>query len=204
MQKDFDSYYNECDVCAIKWFEPFVEPQIIDEYNKGAIAPGMNILDVGSGCSMDSVFFASKGLNVTALDFAPKALDKLRSITDVLGVKINVVCASILDVPNDLEKGFDVISDNGCFHHISPVDRPEYAKSVAQLLKDNGILYIRAHSDLNIKSSGSSILRANRLSSDDIISTFITLFRVEEISIFDYVLTPRGREKMWFIKLRLR
>ena len=204
MQEDFDSYYKERDVCEIKWFEPFVEHKIIDEYNKGCITPGMNLLDVGSGCSMDSVFFASKGLNVTALDFAPKALDKLKNITNVLGVKIDVVCTSILDVPRDLEKKFDVISDNGCFHHIPHKDRSEYAKSVARLLKDNGILYIRAHSNFNIINSGNSKLRAKRLSSDDIISTFVTLFKFEEMSLFDYVLTSRGREKMWFIKLRLR
>jgi len=201
-QHNFDEYYNR-PLSQIKWFEPFIDPQILEEFNNSSIKEGMNFLDVGCGCSMDSLFFACKGLDVTAIDFAPNAIEKLNDLAQKIGVSIKTINTSVLTISNLYINHFDIISDNGCFHHIEPSSRLLYAEQIAQALKPNGALYIRAHSDFeSIPSSGE--LRAYRLSSDVIINTFFPRFKVEKLYPYNHTRTSSGISKVWFIKLRKR
>lgn len=202
-QEIFNTYYSR-EISDIKWFEPFIEPKIITEFNNSQIQAGQTLLDVGAGCSLESLFFVAQGLLVTAIDFAPNALEKLKNISSLFGFKIKTICSSILDIPEEFNSSFDVVSDNGCFHHLAVQDRVAYAHSISRVLKPNGVLYLRAHSALNDISQQSIELRAFRLSSDDIINTFLPWFAIEELSLYDYILTPRGHQKVWFVKLRLR
>jgi precorrin-6B methylase 2 len=88
-QEEFDSYYNqECN--KVKWFEPYVQPKILDEWNSQSIKPGMHLLDVGSGFSLDPIFFAVNNVQVTALDFSENALAKLKELATLYGVKIEI------------------------------------------------------------------------------------------------------------------
>lgn len=199
----FDTYYYNKVIGEIKWFESFVQPEMIEEYNKKNIRVGMKLLDVGCGCSMDSIFFATKGLDVSALDFSPNALKKLNALASIIGVDVKTINASVLSIPIQYSKSFDVILDNGCFHHICPEDRGAYVRSVVKALKSGGCLYIRSFSDFE-QSSSDTELGAYRISSDVIINTFFQNFKIEEIRLFDYILTSRGRQKMWFVKLRMR
>lgn len=202
-QQEFDSYYeNKCK--QIKWFEPYIQPKMLDEWNNQSIKAGMYLLDVGGGCSLDSIFFATNGIHTVVLDFAEKALNKLSELADFYGVALEYEKASILDVPEKLLGMFDIITDNGCFHHIESADRLSYINSVSRLLKPGGFLYIRAISEY-VPPSSDNYLCAHRISADDITrKEFLDSFKVVEMSLFDYVLNSRGRQKMWFIKLQRR
>lgn len=201
-QRGFNDYYDRT-ISQIKWFEPFIDPEILEEFNNYSIKEGMNFLDVGCGCSMDSIFFAYKGLNVTAIDFAPNAIDKLNDLAQKIGVKINTLNTSVLSIPSKYDNIFDIVSDNGCFHHIEPSNRTVYADQIARVLKPNGTLYIRAHSDFESKPI-SGELRANRISSDVIIDTFFHKFKIEKMYPYNYIRTSIGVSKVWFIKLKSR
>ena len=73
--------------------------------------------------------------------------------------------------------------------------------SVYNLLKPGGLLYIRAMSEY-VPPSTDNFLRAYRISSDDIARPeILEKFKIIEMSLFDYILNPRGRQKIWFIKL---
>lgn len=202
-QTEFDSYYNKR-LQHIKWFEPYVQPKMVEEWNNQSIKAGMWLLDIGGGCSLDSIFYASNGIHTVVLDFAENALNKLKKIADFYGVKIECENASILSVPERLSSKFDILTDNGCFHHIEPEDRLQYINSAYRLLKKGGLLYIRAISEYVPPSTDTS-LGAYRISADDITrKEFLDKFKLVEMSLFDYILNPRGRQKTWFIKLQRR
>lgn len=197
-----DTYKKKCG--DIKWFEPYIQPKMLEEWNNQVIRKGMSLLDVGGGCSLDGIFYATNGINTTVLDFSPNAINKLKEMAEFFGVKIATVNCSILDVPISLYGVFDIVTDNGCFHHIDEEDRSLYFNSVANLVKTGGYLYIRAISEY-VPPSSDSNLRAYRISSDDILcEESLKFFKVVEISLFDYVFNLRGRQKMWFIKLQRR
>lgn len=202
-QEEFDSYYNR-EIRDIKWFEPYVQPKMLDEWNNQSIKAGMWLLDIGGGCSLDSIFYASNGIHTVVLDFAENALNKLKELADFFGVEIECVNASILSPPERLLDKFDVLTDNGCFHHIDPESRVQYINSAFHLLKKGGLLYIRAISEYVPPSSDSS-LGAYRISADDITrKEFLDKFKLVEMSLFNYLLNPKGRQKIWFIKLQRR
>ena len=202
-QIEFDEMY-ERKSSNIKWFEPYIQPKMLDEWNEKQLLSGMKLLDVGGGCSLDSIFYASNGIDTTVVDFSSNALEKLKLMADFYGVKIDCMNHSILSMPEQYNRAFDVVTDNGCFHHIEPEDRANYAKAVANLLKKDGLLYIRAMSEY-VPPSTDSQLRAYRISSDDILnSNFLDNFKLVEMSLFDYTLNPRGRQKIWFIKMKRR
>ncbi|OGC52114.1 hypothetical protein A2982_01305 [candidate division WWE3 bacterium RIFCSPLOWO2_01_FULL_39_13] len=202
-QAEFDSYYNK-ELQYIKWFEPYIQPKMLDEWNNQSIRAGMWLLDVGGGCSLDSIFYASNGIHTVVLDFSENALNKLKKLADFYGVKIECENASILSVPERLSNKFDILTDNGCFHHIEPEYRLQYINSASHLLKKGGLLYIRAISEYVPPSTDNS-LSAYRISADDITrKEFLDKFKLVEMSLFDYILNPRGRQKIWFIKLQRR
>jgi cyclopropane fatty-acyl-phospholipid synthase-like methyltransferase len=202
-QQEFDSYY-ENKQTEIKWFEPYIQPKMLDEWNNQSIKVGDYLLDVGGGCSFDGIFYATNGVHTTVLDYSQNALRKLNELALLIGVSLKLVNSSILDVSEELHGVFDIITDNGCFHHIGPEDRPLYINSVSRLLKSGGFLYIRAMSEY-VPPSSDNFLRAYRISSDDITQKdFMDNFKIVEMSLFDYVLNARGQQKMWFIKLQKR
>lgn len=202
-QTEFNSYYNR-KIQDIKWFEPYVQPRMLDEWNNQSIKAGMWLLDVGGGCSLDSIFYASNGIHTVVLDSAETALSKLKKIADFYGVEIECENASILSPSEKLFNKFDILTDNGCFHHIEPKDRVQYINSAFNLLKKGGLLYIRAMSEY-VPLSTDSLLSAYRISADDITrKEFLDKFKLVEMSLFDYMLNPRGRKKMWFIKFQKR
>ena len=202
-QEEFNSYYNRR-IKNIKWFEPYVQPKMLDEWNNQSIKAGMWLLDVGGGCSLDSIFYASNGIHTVVLDSAETALSKLKKLADFYGVKIECENASILFPPERFSNKFDILTDNGCFHHIDPKDRFQYINSAFNLLKNRGLLYIRAISEYVSPSTDSS-LGAYRISADDITrKEFLDKFKIVEMSLFDCILNPHGRQKIWFIKLQKR
>ena len=63
-------------------------------------------------------------------------------------------------------------------------------------------MYIRAISEY-VPPSTDNKLKAYRISSDDFLE-FMPYFKIIEMSLFDYILNPNGRQKMWFVKLKRR
>ena len=203
-QKEFNDYYIKKDNAQVKWFEPYIQPKMLDEWNNQTLKKGISLLDVGGGFSFDNIFYASNGLQTTVLDYSKEALNKMKDLAAFYNLDIKCICGSILEPPKEMHSQFDVVTDNGCFHHIDPPDRSKYFTSVFSLLKKGGILYIRAMSEY-VPPSTDNFLRAYRISSDDIICQEVMKnFKLLEMSLFDYVLNVRGRQKIWFIKLQRR
>jgi SAM-dependent methyltransferase len=75
--------------------EPFLSKHLAD------LRPGA-VLDVAAGAGRNTLFLASHGFAVTALDIAPAALDRLRKTAAAAGLPIVTRCAD-LDDPSALE-----------------------------------------------------------------------------------------------------
>ena len=99
------------------------------------------LLEVGSGCGTESLFFALKGANVTGIDIRSNRLrvaKKRLKIIEDQGHKINLkyVQSNI----NDVNGKFDIIYMSQTFHHIEP--RLDCVKKLSNLLKVGGHLVI--------------------------------------------------------------
>lgn len=94
---------------------------------------------LGCGRGYDALMFAQKGFEVTAVDFAPSAIESLKQLSKKTK-NLNIVQQDIFSLKNKFEGYFDYILEQTCFCAINPKKRPEYARLVKSLLKKNGQL----------------------------------------------------------------
>jgi SAM-dependent methyltransferase len=85
----------------------------------------------------DSISLARLGATVTGVDLSDNAIAKARELSSQTGVAAEFICSDIYDLPNHLEKKFDVIfTSYGTIGWLPDLDK--WAKVVAQFLKPGG------------------------------------------------------------------
>ena len=137
-------------------------------------------LDVGCGTATDAIYLASKGYIVTAIDISPEAIKIAKERIKSVREKVNFIVGNFLKL--DLGKEcFDFINDRGCFHHINPLEREDFAGKIYKVLKRNGLYYLRCWSDKEESDKG-----PYKISKDIIKSIFSKYFDVGEIKDFRF------------------
>lgn len=102
--------------------------------------PKGKICIVGCGLGYDAIMFAQKGFEVTAIDFAPTAINFVKSLAIKSKVKVNTVKADIFSLKAEHLNTYDYIIEQTCFCAIHPSRRKEYEKLVKSILKPDGQL----------------------------------------------------------------
>lgn len=162
--------YSTIPVEKMNWYYPELDPDLdnaLDDYN---ITSG-TFLDLGTGPGTQAIELAKRGFSVTATDISGKAIKLASKLSD----EIHFINDDILN--SKLKLRFDYILDRGCFHTMSENDRVSYVKSVEQLLKKNGILFLKCFSDKEQGEWG-----PYRYSKEMIIEIFNISFNVLKIS----------------------
>ena len=85
------------------------------------------------------------------------------------------------------ENEFDYIFDRGCFHVLLPADRERYITKIKQILKDNGILFLKCFSDKEPRKEG-----PYKFSQDQITDLFSKYFIIDSIkeTVYQGTLDP--------------
>lgn len=80
------------------------------------LPPGSRVLELGCGEGRDSVFFATRGLEVTAIDVSAAGLQKAERLAAVYGVKVHWLRGDaahyVFDGP------FDLVYSCGAIHYV--------------------------------------------------------------------------------------
>jgi SAM-dependent methyltransferase len=120
--------------CPFFGFEP--DENLIEWVGGGRIQLG-TALDVGCGNGRNSIYLASAGFRTQGVDLSEQAIAWARERAAANSAQVGFVSGSILDnapAPQSL----DLVYDSGCFHHMAPHQRDQYARLVAQALKPGG------------------------------------------------------------------
>lgn len=89
---------------------------------------GRDILEIGSGCGLISVFAVLRGArSVLAVDINPVAVENTRINFERLGAAGIVACARVSDVFSNVEGKFDLVIWNAPYHGSAPADMLERA-----------------------------------------------------------------------------
>ena len=113
--------------------------KVLDEY---AIPPG-RVCEFGCGTGTDSVYLASRGFDVTGIDFSATALAAAEERRAAAGVKVRFMQANVLQLP-DLGAPFPFMYDRGCFHVVRQIDEAGIVAAYQRLLAPGGRLLIFA------------------------------------------------------------
>jgi SAM-dependent methyltransferase len=124
---------------------PEPDPTLVEEI--GPLAPG-RALDLGAGDGRNAVWLATRGWDVTAVDFSQVALDRGRALAERTGVAIDWVQADLL-AWTPPPRAFDLV----ClfFIHLPPDERRRVYARAADGVAPGGSLLVVAHDRTNLE-----------------------------------------------------
>lgn len=193
--KYFESVYNEVSVQKTPWVTGAVGIELQKMILDGTFKIGRKVLEIGCGIGTESVYLSKQGMIVTSVEVNKDILKLAKLNAKLYGVDVNFRLGNFLSI-DVLAEGlcaFDIVTDQGCFHHIPSKDRENYAKQVNKTLKTGGMYFMRGFSDrMPPSQSGDGPIR---LSSDEILKTFLPYFKIEKLYRFPSLPVP-GKEKV--------
>jgi 2-polyprenyl-3-methyl-5-hydroxy-6-metoxy-1,4-benzoquinol methylase len=190
VKKFFDNKQErKIEIANTPWITAAVGTELQRLLKEGIIRDGMRVLEIGCSIGVESSFLAKHGMNVTGVDFVSGTIEIAKEYAELVGANVEYICADFLELKTDgLEGTFDLIFDQGCFHHFPINDRDKYAKKVSTLLKKEGLFFLRSFSNRMIPSPTND--GPWRVSSDDINDTFHKYFITEHLYLFNNLPLP--------------
>lgn len=119
----------------IPWNIEEPPPQLVELVESRKVNP-CKAIDLGCGTGNYAVYLASRGFDVTGVDFSEKAIEYAETEAREKGVACNFMVSDVLDL--SMEEEFDFAYDWELLHHIMPEERPEYVEVVYRLLRAKG------------------------------------------------------------------
>jgi SAM-dependent methyltransferase len=112
------------------------DENLAEWFGDGLLAPG-RVLELGCGHGRNATYLAGLGCSVDAVDFSPQAITWARQRAMRAGAQVDFQCCSIFEA--ELTAGsYDLVYDSGCFHHLPPHRRKDYAGLVRRALRPGG------------------------------------------------------------------
>jgi SAM-dependent methyltransferase len=120
----------------IPFFAEWPDENLAKWFGSGLLAPG-RVLELGCGNGRNATYLASLGCAVEAIDFSAQAIGWAKQRADRAGVLVSFQHCSVFDA--QLTAGsYDLVYDSGCFHHLPPHLRGDYADLVHAALRPGG------------------------------------------------------------------
>lgn len=105
---------------------------------------GRTVLDIGAGAGTLSLWLASQGWKVTALDISEQGLRILRERAEAAGVQVQTLRKNIVTETLDIG-AFDLVVDRECFQdQWEASERAGYARNLERLLAPGGTFMVQA------------------------------------------------------------
>ena len=147
----------------------------VDLVDQGRLKEGA-VLDVGCGTGEHVLFLASRGFDVTGIDFSPKAIEKAKGKAAERGLKASFQVGDALHL-TALKRTFATVIDNGLFHTFDDEEREVFSDQIAKALRPGGTYFMACFSDKEPSDWGGP----RRVTKAEIRSAFPSPFRVRSI-----------------------
>jgi SAM-dependent methyltransferase len=121
---------------GVPFFAAKPDENLVSYVDRGLIKPG-RALDLGCGPGRNSLYLASAGFEVDAVDLSPTAVDWARQRADEAGTRIRFLCGNAFTLPA-LTGPYDLVYDSGCFHHLPPHRRISHLALLDRVLAPGG------------------------------------------------------------------
>ncbi|HYI16719.1 MAG TPA: methyltransferase domain-containing protein [Thermomicrobiales bacterium] len=118
---------------------------LFDREEAGRQPPYGRALDLGCGSGIWSVKLATRGWDVTGVDFVPKALRRARKRAQAAGVDVRFVHGDAAQLDSDrVGSGFRLVIDFGAIHGLTPAQREAVGRNVSAVATPDASVMILA------------------------------------------------------------
>ena len=148
---DFNAWESRWAEGRIGFHRDAINPHLMAHFDALQRQPGQSIAVPLCGKSLDLIWLAEKGYQVTGVEMVPQAIEdfftawgKTPKTTQIDGMpchqfeNIRLINGNIFDVPSVLFDQFDAIYDRAAFVALRPQQRQRYAETLKRLIKPNG------------------------------------------------------------------
>ena len=156
-------------------------------------------LDLGCGTGVHAVYMAEQGMEVTAIDFIPGALEFAGKRAESAGVHINFIQADVTKWVNS--QRFDLILDSGCLHNLSGKNRRQYKEKVPGWMSDQASLVLVHFGKRSLFDFNRVGLKVKRKTRDKIEGFFLPELELKDFfapegerPLFQYLFTWKNRQ----------
>ena len=119
-------------VGVIIWQRPAPPAELVSLVEGPSPLPVGRALDLGCGTGTDTVYLATHGWQVTAVDMVPKALAEARRRATAAGVAVRFVHGDVTRLTEfGVGDGYTLLMDFGCFHTLPDDQRSAYVSGVS-------------------------------------------------------------------------
>jgi SAM-dependent methyltransferase len=191
---DWQKHYAEND---LRWDIETPSPPLIWLWEQKKLTPGRAVIP-GCGRGHEVLYFAERGFDVTAVDFAPGAAAFLeRALQDKKNVSARVLQKDFFALGSEHDGYYDVMFEQTFFCAIHPSRRADYVNTVARLLKSGGLLAALFY---ETGEAGGPPFSTTR---QDILDVFSMRFQIEFLEKTPHSI-ERRKDKEWLGLLRNR
>lgn len=163
------------------WIIDQAQPDLIAAAEKGEVC-GPTVLDIGCGDGNNAIYLASRGFDVTGVDFSAKAISIAKQKAREAEVDVTFITLDALNIGN-LNKRFDTVIDFGLFHNITGDNRKRYVRALSDVCVSKGQLLMLCIAD----QAGEYDVYPHRyprpLSQDEIRASFSEGWQIEWIRL---------------------
>lgn len=183
----WDERYQQQAVESMPWFYPELDDDLRQALAQLGLQSG-RVLDLGTGPGTQAMQLAQRGFEVTATDISEAAIRLAREKAEAQGLTVTWQQDDIL--VTRLSGPFDLIFDRGCFHVLPPERQPDYATTIAGLLKSGSYFFLKCFSHLQPGTQG-----PQRFTPEQIRAIFSSQFQVRSITetVYQGTLDPLPR-----------
>ena len=168
------------------WDIGHAQPDFVALAEAGEISG--RVIDVGCGTGENAMFLASRGLDVTGVDFAPTAIELAMRKASERGLVVRFEVGNVLEL-GAYASYFDAAIDSGCFHVLDDADRARYASSLHAALREGGRLFVECFSERQPGEWG-----PRRVTQAELRETFGMGWRVDWIRDAHFEIGPQVRQ----------
>src|SRR4051794_11954574 len=143
------------------------------------------ILDAGCGTGDMALYFASKGHQVTGLDFLEEPIRRARAKAAERNLTVDFRVADALALTQSNDR-FNTAVDSGLFHVFSDDDRHRYVEGLAHVLNPGGRLFLMCFSNEEPGEFG-----PRRVKREELLSSFATGWQIESIEPAHFEINPK-------------
>ena len=115
-------------------------PDLVALVESGRLQP-CRAIDIGCGTGATSIYLASRGFDVTGLDFAPSAIDRARAAAAAANVTATFVVDDITALTR-IPDGFELLVDHGTFDDLTRSARSRYSATANRIAAPGASFYM--------------------------------------------------------------